>query len=132
MVNVDIHPYTDAGNVIFGKFLGPYTWDDYSQLVLGIFELTRQVKGEVAAIADMDVPVVSDTGARRAFIRFREIYDLMPSNLKLVVVVGIREPMRTLNQAFITAVVRGNPRIEFVDSMEKAEQLVNEFLHSTT
>ncbi len=128
MGNFDVRPYHDAGNVIIGEFLSPWTWDDYTQFMLRIFDLAKQTKDTAAVVINLTVPAANDLGAPQAFMRFRDMRDVLPTNLKLVVVVGIREPMRTLADAFIAVAGRRDTRAEFVDSLQEADQTVAEFL----
>ena len=119
---IEISWFDDEKTILFGNFVGDWTWEDYSQGFFDTIELAQGIKYRLDQIIDLSQSGAIPSGQAVAHInRNREFAKSL--QIHLTVFVGANSIFRGLfSSAAITK--QQKPSRLFVDSIEDAYALI--------
>jgi hypothetical protein len=118
-------------NVVLEEFRTEWDWEELTEAMKSSFELIAKGKKPGALIIDMNHPDAVKNIQAGSYARFQRIRAYVPDNLSNILVVGVSPIMQSLARIFISAVKNTKVKVEFVESLEEADHLLEAFYNRT-
>jgi hypothetical protein len=115
----------DQQRLIYVKYLGTWTWDEYDDSIRRVSDLMRAVEHPVDVIIDTRAhPQPPDSNV---LTHFRKAREDQPANFGQVVIVGGASFMRLISNAAIRVFGWRGGAPRFVDTPEQAQAIINDY-----
>lgn len=131
MSSIDIRWYDEGQNVVVQEYRAEWRWEQLTHAMRTSFALMSHQDKPTALIVDMDHPDSMRRAEVGSFAQFQEIRKMAPPNLHLIIVVGVSTLMQSLARVYILAINSMKVRVEFVETLAHADQLLADFTSSS-
>jgi len=127
MSSIVIGWHNEARNVVAQEYVSAWTWGEVIEAMRVSFDMMKLADKPAALVVNMSHPEATLVGHESAFAPYQKIRAMVPSNLKVIVAVGVAGALKILAETFTRAVSRRTIRVEFVDTLADVDRTLEKF-----